>query len=117
MTNKDDGAGSVVAMTNREAGVGSVVAMTNKEAGAGSVDTVCHCEERSDVAIQCSDEILDFDDAAAFFRRNMFTVSGMGFMDIENLDTERLRRCRVQVFTDDERLIPFCAYNSLYRKV
>jgi uncharacterized radical SAM superfamily Fe-S cluster-containing enzyme len=63
------------------------------------------------------DHILDFDDAAAFLRSRMFTVSGMGFMDGENLDTERLSRCRVQIFTPDSNLIPFCSYNSLYRKV
>jgi uncharacterized radical SAM superfamily Fe-S cluster-containing enzyme len=31
-------------------------------------------------------------------------------MDATNLDAERLRRCRVQVFADGERLVPFCGY-------
>ena len=58
---------------------------------------------------------ISFDDAINYFRSNQFTVSGMAFMDKSNLDAERLRRCRVQVFTKDEKLIPFCAYNSLFR--
>jgi len=45
----------------------------------------------------------------------MFTVSAMAFQDASNLDAERLRRCRVQQLTEDDRLIPFCAYNSIYR--
>ena len=57
---------------------------------------------------------LSFDEALAMFKNNMFTVSGMAFMDETNLDAERLRRCRVQVFSPDERLIPFCAYYSIY---
>jgi uncharacterized radical SAM superfamily Fe-S cluster-containing enzyme len=53
---------------------------------------------------------MGFDEEIAYFRTNMFTISGMGFMDATNLDGERLRRCRVQVFTDGERLVPFCGY-------
>jgi len=57
-------------------------------------------------------EASSFDEALAVFKANMFTISGMAFMDKRNLDAERLRRCRVQVFSRDERLIPFCAYYS-----
>ena len=53
---------------------------------------------------------MSFDEAIAMFKDNSFTVSGMAFMDGTNLDAERLRRCRVQVFTPDGRLVPFCAY-------
>jgi len=53
-----------------------------------------------------------FDEALAMFKNNMFTISGMAFMDETNLDAERLRRCRVQVLSPDERLVPFCAYYS-----
>lgn len=63
-----------------------------------------------------SNEPQSFDEALAYLRNNMFTISGMAFMDESNLDAERLKRCRVQVFTEDERLIPFCGYNSIYRK-
>jgi len=55
---------------------------------------------------------LSFDEALALFKSNMFTISGMAFMDETNLDAERLRRCRVQVLSPDERLVPFCAYYS-----
>ena len=54
--------------------------------------------------------IMSFDEAIAMFKKNSFTISGMAFMDETNLDAERLRRCRVQVFTEDERLVPFCGY-------
>ncbi|MDR1953031.1 MAG: radical SAM protein [Clostridiales Family XIII bacterium] len=63
-----------------------------------------------------NDQPLSLDESLAYLRNNMFTISGMAFMDAGNLDAERLKRCRVQVFSADERLIPFCAYNSVYRK-
>lgn len=50
-------------------------------------------------------------------------ISGMAFQDAWTLDLERLRDCKVHVFSPDNKLIPFCAYNltdmngeSLYRK-
>ena len=55
-------------------------------------------------------EIPDFDQMIAYMRRNTFTLSGMAFQDETNLDAERLKRCRVQVYSPDERLVPFCAY-------
>ena len=58
---------------------------------------------------------MNFDEAIAMLKNNMFTVSGMAFMDETNLDAERLRRCRVQVFSPDGKLIPFCAYYSIYK--
>lgn len=58
---------------------------------------------------------MDFDQFLNELRRNMFSVSCMAFMDSSNLDAERLKRCRVQVLSPDDRLIPFCAYNSIYR--
>ncbi|MEG1583585.1 MAG: radical SAM protein [Anaerovorax sp.] len=70
-----------------------------------------------EVGCCCSgeDEVMDFDQLLTYLRKNMFTVSGMAFQDLSNLDAERVKRCRVQVYTKDEKLIPFCAYNSLYR--
>ncbi|MCL2111779.1 MAG: radical SAM protein [Clostridiales bacterium] len=53
---------------------------------------------------------MSFDEAISSFKRSSFTISGMPFMDETNLDAERLRRCRVQVYSPDDRLIPFCAY-------
>jgi uncharacterized radical SAM superfamily Fe-S cluster-containing enzyme len=62
-----------------------------------------------------ADDAPDFDAFLSYVRRNRFTLTGMAFQDIHSLDAERLKRCRVQVFSRDERLIPFCAYNSIYR--
>ena len=70
-------------------------------------------QEELSSSCSCADTPLSFDEAIAQFRNNLFTVSGMAFMDQTNLDAERLRRCRVQVFTKDERLVPFCGYYSL----
>ncbi|MDR0875673.1 MAG: radical SAM protein [Clostridiales Family XIII bacterium] len=77
----------------------------NKWTGPIAAEETCCCDtEQSGV--------MSFDEAIDYFRNNMFTISGMGFMDATNLDAERLRRCRVQVFADGERLVPFCGYYS-----
>ena len=54
---------------------------------------------------------------------NTFTVSGMVFQDVYNLDLDRLRRCYICEVDTDKGMVPFCAYNltdingrSLYRK-
>jgi uncharacterized radical SAM superfamily Fe-S cluster-containing enzyme len=60
-------------------------------------------------------EEQSLDTALSWLKGHIFTISAMAFMDGSNLDAERLKRCRVQYFTDDGRLIPFCAYNSVYR--
>jgi uncharacterized radical SAM superfamily Fe-S cluster-containing enzyme len=52
-----------------------------------------------------------FDAFLNHVRENSFTLTGMAFQDAMSLDTERLRRCRVQVLAENGRLIPFCAYN------
>ena len=62
-----------------------------------------------------SREIINLVDFLAYYRQNSFTVTGMAFMDLMNLDAERVKRCRVQVLSCDNKLIPFCAYNSIYR--
>lgn len=80
------------------------------------------CEPQWEQSCCCggaqSEEDADFPDLDSFLndlKTNLFTLSGMAFMDKGNLDAERLKRCRVQQLTDDNRLIPFCAYNSTYR--
>ncbi|MCG8485371.1 MAG: radical SAM protein, partial [Clostridia bacterium] len=81
-------------------------------------DTCCETQsiEEHSAASCCESEIMTFDQFIAEMKNSMFTVSGMAFQDISNLDAQRLKRCRVQVLSPDNRLIPFCAYNSLYRK-
>jgi uncharacterized radical SAM superfamily Fe-S cluster-containing enzyme len=39
----------------------------------------------------------------------------MHFMDPWNFDIERLKSCDIHYGTPDGRIIPFCAYNTLYR--
>ena len=73
-------------------------------------------EDRSTPKYKSSLEITALDEFLSYYRRNTFTVTGMAFQDSFNLDAERVKRCRVQVLTEDDRLIPFCAYNSIYRK-
>lgn len=50
------------------------------------------------------------------------SISGMAFQDAWNLDLERLRDCKLFIFSPPGKLIPFCAFNltapdgrSLYR--
>ena len=94
----------------------------NKWAGtAPEADSSCCCEPSPVESETCccepapaeSSGAMGFDEAIAHFKANMFTLSGMAFMDRANLDSERLRRCRVQVFADGERLVPFCGYYSV----
>lgn len=73
------------------------------------------CCEQTQPKYRSSEEITDLDEFLTYYRRNTFTVTGMAFQDITNLDAERLKRCRVVQLTDDSRLIPFCAYNTIYR--
>ena len=51
-----------------------------------------------------------------------FTISGMAFQDVWNIDLDRVRECCIHVVNPEGKLIPFCAYNltgirgqSLYR--
>ena len=64
-----------------------------------------------------SKEVPTFDDFLSDYRNRMFTLSGMAFQDMLSLDGERLKRCRVHVLAPDDRMIPFCAYNVMYRGI
>ena len=78
-----------------------------------NIAPTCSC---TDADADCSEPgEMDFDQFLWEIKNRMFSVSCMAFMDISNLDAERLKRCRVQVLSPDDRLIPFCAYNSMYR--
>lgn len=77
--------------------------LTKWELSSGGCDCTQGCDE------------MDFDSFLTEMRRGMFSVSSMAFQDMSNLDAERLKRCRVHVISPDDRLIPFCAYNSMYR--
>lgn len=45
----------------------------------------------------------------------VFAVTIEGFMDRYLFDTQRVQRCCIQEALPDGRIIPFCAYNTLYR--
>lgn len=83
------------------------------EAETGSTEEGCCC---GSAETETENDIMDLDAFLQYYKRNTFTLTGMAFQDISNLDAERLKRCRVVQLTDDNRLIPFCAYNSMYRK-
>lgn len=77
----------------------------------------CCCDALAEKESCCrQDEIMDLDQFLTYYKQNTFTVTGMAFQDSTNLDAERLKRCRVQVLSADNRLVPFCGYNSIYRQ-
>lgn len=52
-----------------------------------------------------------------------FSISGMAFQDVWNIDIDRLKHCCIHVVSPEGTLIPFCAYNltdkfghSIYRR-
>ena len=79
----------------------------------------CCCEAFDEGSCCCEaseDHVMDLDEFLRYYRQNTFTVTGMAFQDIMNIDAERVKRCRVQQLSKDNRLIPFCAYNTIYRE-
>lgn len=50
----------------------------------------------------------------AFHRHTLF-LGAMHFMDLYNMDLERIQRCGVHYATPDGRIIPFCTYNTIHR--
>ncbi|WKY47142.1 radical SAM protein [Eubacteriaceae bacterium ES3] len=57
----------------------------------------------------------DWDIILKKVREESFAITAMGFQDQGNLDLERLKKCRVMIATKDKTMIPFCAYNIIYR--
>ena len=51
----------------------------------------------------------------ANLRRRIFLLGCMAFMDPYTFDVNRVRRCVVHYVTPDLKIIPFCAYNNVYR--
>ena len=99
-----------------------------EEAGCSDEDVCCAEEEPCcptdiEIIIKDRDYVLNkwkmaeavseggFDEFLNNIRSNSFTLTGMAFQDAVSLDTERLRRCRVQMLSEDGDLVPFCAYN------
>lgn len=51
----------------------------------------------------------------ADFMDSVIMFGMMHFMDPWNFDLERLKSCDIHYGTPDGRIIPFCAYNTIYR--
>ncbi len=54
------------------------------------------------------------DSLKEFHKKTLF-LGAMHFQDAYNVDLERLQRCGIHYATPDGKIIPFCAYNLLYR--
>ncbi len=54
-------------------------------------------------------------DAIKEFHRHTLFLGAMHFMDLYNMDLERIKRCGVHYATPDGRIIPFCTYNTIHR--
>ena len=52
---------------------------------------------------------------AEFHRKTLF-IGTMHFQDVYNFDLQRVNRCGIHYVTPDEKIIPFCSYNTLYRE-
>jgi|GEM_PF-6426696 len=56
-------------------------------------------------------------------KTSVFSISGMAFQDVWNVDIDRLKNFCIHVVSPEGKLIPFCAYNltdkfghSIYRR-
>ncbi|AOY76456.1 radical SAM (seleno)protein TrsS [Clostridium formicaceticum] len=56
------------------------------------------------------EESSGWDEMLTDLRRHSFTISGMTFQDVWNLDLERVRDCCIHVVTAKGQLVPFCIY-------
>ena len=54
-------------------------------------------------------------EATKEFHRHTLFIGSMHFMDLYNMDLERIKRCGVHYATPDGRIIPFCTYNTIHR--
>jgi 7,8-dihydro-6-hydroxymethylpterin dimethyltransferase len=54
--------------------------------------------------------------ASEFHDNSVLFIGSMHFMDPYNFDCERLERCCIHYITPDNKIIPFCSYNTLYRE-
>jgi uncharacterized radical SAM superfamily Fe-S cluster-containing enzyme len=54
-------------------------------------------------------------EATKEFHRHTLFLGAMHFMDLYNIDLERIKRCGVHYATPDGKIIPFCTYNTIHR--
>ncbi len=55
--------------------------------------------------------------ALGLFTEKSILIGAMHFMDGYNFDCHRVQRCIVHYSTPDDRIIPFCSYNSIHRPI
>ena len=75
-----------------------------------------HGSDRQRDAFLCACEPLvsEFDRVSGL-PGEVFAVTVEQFMDRDMFDVERVARCCIQEALPDGRIVPFCAYNTLYR--
>jgi uncharacterized radical SAM superfamily Fe-S cluster-containing enzyme len=54
--------------------------------------------------------------ASEFHDNSVLFIGSMHFMDPYNFDCERMERCCIHYVTPDNKVIPFCSYNTIYRE-
>ena len=55
-------------------------------------------------------------DSLGYIRRRLLLIGCMAFMDPFTFDVERAHHCVIHYITPDNKIMPFCVYNMLYRK-
>lgn len=75
-----------------------------------------HGSDRQRDAFVCACEplVAEFD-RVANLPGEVFAVTIEQFMDRDIFDVNRVARCCIQEALPDGRIVPFCAYNTLYR--
>ncbi len=48
--------------------------------------------------------------------RDILRITITSFLDAYNFDVKKVMKCCVHEILPDGRIIPFCAYNPIYRK-
>lgn len=54
---------------------------------------------------------MSFDGILNKLKKYNFSISGMAFQDVWDIDLDRLKDCCIHVLSNEGYLIPFCAYN------
>ena len=79
-------------------------------------------EKNSDAPAQ-NTQLNDWDGILSAISNQSFSISGMAFQDVWNVNLARIKACCIHVCNKEGHLIPFCAYNltstsgvSLYRE-
>ncbi len=88
-----------------------------------NLNNTCACSPQNQMNVTGGINVDSLDQFLTRVLEYTLAISGMAFQDAWSLDLERLRECKVHVFSADRRIIPFCAYNltaqngvSLYRR-